>query len=89
MCARRRRARSHGARSRARDRRRFGSSAAPAQGLAVQSARRLEDKPKTLEQLSKVYDISRERVRQIEVRAFEKVEKAVKAAMAETLPVEA
>ncbi len=51
--------------------------------------RRLEDKPKTLEQLSKVYDISRERVRQIEVRAFEKVEKAVKAAMAETLPAEA
>ena len=48
--------------------------------------RRLEDKPKTLEQLSKVYDISRERVRQIEVRAFEKVEKAVKAAMAEPTP---
>ena len=51
--------------------------------------RRLEDKPKTLEQLSKVYDISRERVRQIEVRAFEKVEKAVEAAMAEPTPAEA
>ena len=40
--------------------------------------RRLEDDPLTLEQLSKEYGISRERVRQIEVRAFEKVQKAVK-----------
>ena len=32
----------------------------------------------SLEELSKVYDISRERVRQIEVRAFEKVQKAVR-----------
>ena len=39
--------------------------------------RRLKDKPSTLEELSKVYGISRERVRQIEVRAFEKVQKAV------------
>lgn len=41
--------------------------------------RRLKDKPSTLEELSQVYDISRERVRQIEVRAFEKVQKAVRA----------
>ena len=39
--------------------------------------RRLSDEPQTLEELSKVYEISRERVRQIEVRAFEKVQKAV------------
>ncbi len=44
--------------------------------------RRLEDDPLTLEQLSKEYGISRERVRQIEVRAFEKVQKAVKNAAA-------
>lgn len=40
-------------------------------------ARRLEDKPVTLEDLSAEFDISRERVRQIEVRAFEKVQKAM------------
>jgi len=40
-------------------------------------ARRLEDKPITLEELSTEFDISRERVRQIEVRAFEKVQKAM------------
>ncbi len=45
--------------------------------------RRLVDDPKTLEDLSKVYDISRERVRQIEVRAFEKVQRAVKNAVVE------
>jgi RNA polymerase sigma-32 factor len=43
-------------------------------------ARRLADEPKTLEELSSEFDISRERVRQIEVRAFEKVQDAVKAA---------
>ncbi|MFW0777836.1 MAG: RNA polymerase sigma factor RpoH [Rickettsiales bacterium] len=37
--------------------------------------RRLKDEPDTLEALSQVYDISRERVRQIEVRAFEKLQK--------------
>jgi len=42
--------------------------------------RRLEENPKTLETLSLEYGISRERVRQIEVRAFEKVQKAIKAA---------
>ena len=39
--------------------------------------RRLKDNPTTLEDLSAVYDISRERVRQIEVRAFEKLQKAI------------
>ena len=45
-------------------------------------ARRLSDDPITLEQLSDEFDISRERVRQIEVRAFEKVQHAVKAGVA-------
>jgi RNA polymerase sigma-32 factor len=51
-------------------------------------ARRLLDEPITLEQLSEEFGISRERVRQIEVRAFEKVQGAVKAGMAriETSP---
>ncbi len=40
--------------------------------------RRLKDNPLTLEKLSKRYGISRERVRQIEVRAFEKVQKAMR-----------
>jgi RNA polymerase sigma-32 factor len=43
-------------------------------------ARRLSEDPMTLEELSGEFDISRERVRQIEVRAFEKVQDAVKAA---------
>src|SRR6202046_4201758 len=42
-------------------------------------ARRLADDPITLEELSTEFDVSRERVRQIEVRAFEKVQQAVKA----------
>ena len=46
-------------------------------------ARRLEDKAITLEKLSGEFSISRERVRQIEVRAFEKVQKAMKAAAKE------
>jgi RNA polymerase sigma-32 factor len=40
--------------------------------------RRLRDDPTTLEELSAEYGISRERVRQIEVRAFEKLQKAVR-----------
>ena len=44
---------------------------------AILTERRLKDKPKTLEDLSQVYKISRERVRQIEVRAFEKLQKAM------------
>ncbi len=43
----------------------------------ILNERRLKDNPKTLEDLSKVYKISRERVRQIEVRAFEKLQKAM------------
>jgi RNA polymerase sigma-32 factor len=39
--------------------------------------RRLSEDPKTLEELSQVYNVSRERVRQIEVRAFEKLQKAM------------
>ncbi|GIL01987.1 MAG: RNA polymerase sigma factor RpoH [Alphaproteobacteria bacterium] len=46
-------------------------------------ARRLEENPVTLEELSKEFNISRERVRQIEVRAFEKVQKAVRASARE------
>jgi len=43
-------------------------------------ARRLKDDPATLEELSEKYNVSRERIRQIEVRAFEKVQKAVQSA---------
>jgi RNA polymerase sigma-32 factor len=41
-------------------------------------ARRLSEDPMTLEDLSGEFGVSRERVRQIEVRAFEKVQKAVR-----------
>jgi RNA polymerase sigma-32 factor len=51
----------------------------------VFEARRLAEDPLTLEELSAEFGVSRERIRQIEVRAFEKVQKAVqKAAAAET-----
>jgi RNA polymerase sigma-32 factor len=43
--------------------------------------RRLKDEPATLEELSQKYGVSRERVRQIEVRAFEKLQRGMKAAM--------
>ena len=50
--------------------------------------RRLTDEPKTLEELSEVYNVSRERIRQIEVRAFEKLQKAMqKMAKEQGLPV--
>jgi RNA polymerase sigma-32 factor len=45
-------------------------------------ARRLADEPMTLEDLAAEFGVSRERVRQIEVRAFEKVQAAVKTAVA-------
>ncbi len=45
--------------------------------------RRLKDEPTTLEELSQQYNISRERVRQIEVRAFEKLQKSMKQQVAE------
>lgn len=46
----------------------------------ILAARRLQEDPQTLEELSQEYGISRERVRQIEVRAFEKLQKAMKSA---------
>jgi RNA polymerase sigma-32 factor len=46
-------------------------------------ARRLADDPITLEELAEEFGVSRERVRQIEVRAFEKVQRAVKNRLAE------
>ena len=49
---------------------------------AILTERRLIDDPKTLEELSQVYSVSRERVRQIEVRAFEKLQRAMKSAVA-------
>jgi RNA polymerase sigma-32 factor len=45
-------------------------------------ARRLADDPITLEDLAAEFGVSRERVRQIEVRAFEKVQRAVKSRVA-------
>jgi len=57
----------------------------------ILTARRLRDMPVTLEDLSAKYGISRERVRQIEVRAFEKLQKAIKSKALERklLPAEA
>ena len=53
----------------------------------VFQARRLAEEPLTLEELSAEFGVSRERIRQIEVRAFEKVQKAVqKAAAAAATP---
>jgi RNA polymerase sigma-32 factor len=43
----------------------------------ILTERRLIDEPRTLEELSQEYNVSRERVRQIEVRAFEKLQKAM------------
>jgi RNA polymerase sigma-32 factor len=45
---------------------------------AIISCRRLSDEPKTLEDLSKKFNVSRERVRQIEVKAFEKLKSKIK-----------
>jgi RNA polymerase sigma-32 factor len=51
----------------------------------VIEARKLRDQPATLEDLSQEFNVSRERIRQIEVRAFEKLQKAVKAAATKAL----
>ena len=53
---------------------------------AILTERRLTEAPATLEDLSQRYGISRERVRQIEVRAFEKLQKSVKIAAADLGP---
>ena len=57
-------------------------AALPDRERHIFSERRLKDEPVTLEVLGGVYNISRERVRQLEVRAFEKVQQAVLAAEA-------
>src|SRR5450631_3359494 len=49
----------------------------------ILTERRLKDDPTTLEELATQYGVSRERVRQIEVRAFEKLQKAMRAAATE------
>jgi len=49
----------------------------------ILTERRLKDNPSTLEELSQEYGVSRERVRQIEVRAFEKLQKAMRNAALE------
>jgi RNA polymerase sigma-32 factor len=49
----------------------------------ILTERRLKDDPVTLEDLSKVYDVSRERIRQIEVRAFEKLQRRMRELAAE------
>ena len=46
-------------------------------------ARRLRDEPATLEELSQKYGVSRERVRQIEVRAFEKLQQQMKKSLSQ------
>jgi len=55
----------------------------------ILTERRLKDEPTTLEDLAGQYGVSRERVRQIEVRAFEKLQKAMTAAAIEKHYVEA
>ncbi len=51
----------------------------------ILTERRLTENPQTLEQLSQVYEVSRERIRQIEVRAFEKLQKAMQRIAGERL----
>jgi RNA polymerase sigma-32 factor len=55
----------------------------------ILTERRLKDEPTTLEDLASQYGVSRERVRQIEVRAFEKLQKSMKAAAVEKRLVDA
>jgi RNA polymerase sigma-32 factor len=52
----------------------------------ILEARRLAEDPSTLEDLASAFGISRERVRQIEVRAFQKVQRAVQIGIAHTRP---
>jgi RNA polymerase sigma-32 factor len=55
----------------------------------ILTERRLKDEPTTLEELAAQYGVSRERVRQIEVRAFEKLQKSMRAAAEERNLVDA
>ncbi|MCR5873429.1 RNA polymerase sigma factor RpoH [Phenylobacterium sp. J426] len=55
----------------------------------ILTERRLKDEPTTLEELASQYGVSRERVRQIEVRAFEKLQKSMRAAAEERNLVDA
>ncbi|TAJ68900.1 MAG: RNA polymerase sigma factor RpoH [Phenylobacterium sp.] len=55
----------------------------------ILTQRRLKDEPTTLEELASEYGVSRERVRQIEVRAFEKLQKSMRAAAMERNLVDA
>jgi RNA polymerase sigma-32 factor len=55
----------------------------------ILTERRLKDEPTTLEELAGQYGVSRERVRQIEVRAFEKLQKSMRAAAMERNLMEA
>ncbi|MFN3584231.1 RNA polymerase sigma factor RpoH [Phenylobacterium sp.] len=55
----------------------------------ILTERRLKDEPTTLEELASEYGVSRERVRQIEVRAFEKLQKSMRAAAEERNLVDA
>ena len=55
----------------------------------ILTQRRLKDDPTTLEELAGQYGVSRERVRQIEVRAFEKLQKAMRSAAKDRNLVEA
>ena len=61
-------------------------SSLPQREQEIFTERRLSDDPKTLEQLGKVYGVSRERIRQLEARAFEKIKNAILRAAGETAP---
>ena len=54
----------------------------PERDRQILTKRRLSDAPETLEKIGRAYGISRERVRQLEVRAFEKVKHAIHRASA-------
>ena len=55
----------------------------------ILTERQLSEEPKTLEELGTVYGISRERVRQLEARAFDRLKKAVEAMALASAPATA
>ncbi len=61
-------------------------SSLPQREMEIFAERRLSDDPKTLEELGAVYGVSRERIRQLEARAFEKVKNAILDAAGENAP---